>query len=40
MSFGASPIIAAIATINIIIVVGAVILVDHLYDVAEALGYT
>ena len=40
MQFGATPIIAAIATINIVITLIAIIVVERLFGAAEALGYT
>lgn len=40
MEFGASPVIAAVATINIFIIVGFVIIVEYIFDVSDALGYT
>lgn len=40
MQFGGSPIIAAVATINIVIVLAAIIITERLFGAAEALGYT
>jgi ABC-type spermidine/putrescine transport system permease subunit II len=40
MQFGASPAIAAVATINIIIVLGAVVAAEYIFDAADAIGYT
>lgn len=40
MQFGATPIIAAIATINILITLLAIMIVERLFGAAEALGYT
>ena len=40
MQFGGSPIIAAVATINIAIVLAAVVVTERLFGAAEALGYT
>jgi hypothetical protein len=40
MQFGGSPIIAAVATINISIVLAAIILTERLFGASEALGYT
>lgn len=40
MQFGASPSIAAVATINIFIVLAAVMIVERLFGAAEALGFT
>lgn len=40
MQFGASPVIAAVATINIFIVLFAIVLVERLFGAAEALGYS
>jgi ABC-type spermidine/putrescine transport system permease subunit II len=40
MRFGASPSIAAVATINIALVLVAVIVVERLFGAAEALGFT
>lgn len=40
MQYGASPSIAAVATINIIIVLIAVVFVERLFGAAEALGFT
>ena len=39
MQFGATPIIAAIATINIAITLFAIMVVERLFGAAEALGY-
>ncbi|MBP1986820.1 ABC transporter permease subunit [Halolamina salifodinae] len=39
MQFGATPIIAAIATINILITLIAIMVVERLFGAAEALGY-
>ena len=39
MQFGASPIIAAVATVNIVITLLAILLVERLFGAAEALGY-
>lgn len=40
MQFGASPVIAAVSTINIFIVLLAIIIVERLFGAAEALGYS
>jgi putative spermidine/putrescine transport system permease protein len=40
MQFGGSPIIAAVATINIVIVLAAIVITERLFGAAEALGYT
>ncbi|MDY6817561.1 MAG: ABC transporter permease [Halobacteriales archaeon] len=40
MQFGASPVIAAVSTVNIAIVLLAIIIVERLFGAAEALGYT
>lgn len=40
MQFGASPVIAAVATVNIFIVLFAIVLVERLFGAAEALGYS
>jgi putative spermidine/putrescine transport system permease protein len=40
MNFGASPIIAAVATINIFIVLAAIVVTERLFGAADALGYT
>jgi putative spermidine/putrescine transport system permease protein len=40
MRFGASPSIAAVATINIVLVLIAVVVVERLFGAAEALGFT
>jgi len=40
MQFGGSPIIAAVATINIVIVLAAIVTTERLFGAAEALGYT
>lgn len=40
MQFGASPVIAAVATINIAIVLLAIVVVERLFGAADALGYT
>jgi putative spermidine/putrescine transport system permease protein len=40
MQFGASPVIAAVATINIAIVLLAIVIAEQLTGAAEALGYT
>ncbi|SDY95923.1 ABC transporter permease subunit [Halopenitus persicus] len=40
MQYGASPSIAAVATINIIIVIVAVVLVERFFGAADALGFT
>lgn len=40
MQYGASPSIAAVATINIILVVIAVVIVERMFGAAEALGFT
>lgn len=40
MQFGASPVIAAVATINIFIVLLAIVLVERIFGAAEALGYS
>ena len=40
MQFGASPVIAAVATINIFIVLFAIVLVERLFGAADALGYS
>lgn len=39
MQFGATPIIAAIATVNIMITLAAIMIVERLFGAAEALGY-
>ncbi|AEN05991.1 ABC-type transporter, integral membrane subunit [halophilic archaeon DL31] len=39
MQFGASPVIAAVATINIFIVLLAIVVVERIFGAAEALGY-
>lgn len=40
MQFGASPVIAAVATVNIAITLFAIAVVERLFGTAEALGYT
>lgn len=40
MQFGASPVIAAVATINIFIVLLAIIITERIFGAAEALGYS
>ncbi|MFB6298752.1 MAG: ABC transporter permease [Halobacteriales archaeon] len=40
MTFGASPVIAAVSTVNIVIVLVAIIIVERYFGAAEALGYT
>lgn len=40
MQFGASPVIAAVATINIFIVLLAIVIVERLFGAADALGYS
>ncbi|KTG10146.1 hypothetical protein AUR64_11160 [Haloprofundus marisrubri] len=40
MQFGASPVIAAVATINIFIVLLAIVVVERFFGAAEALGYS
>ncbi|GAA0236318.1 ABC transporter permease [Haladaptatus pallidirubidus] len=40
MQFGASPVIAAVSTINIVIVLLAILIVERLVGAAEALGYS
>jgi len=40
MQFGASPVIAAVSTINIAVVLLAIVVVERLFGAAEALGYT
>lgn len=40
MQYGASPTIAAVATINIVIVTVAVVIVERYFGAAEALGFT
>ena len=40
MQFGGSPIIAAVATINIVIFLAAIVITERLFGAAEALGYT
>lgn len=40
MQFGASPVIAAVSTVNIVIVLVAILIVERLFGAAEALGYT
>ncbi len=40
MQFGASPVIAAVATINIAIVLLAIVIFELLFGVVDALGYT
>ena len=39
MQFGASPVLAAVSTVNIVITMLAVIVVERLFGAAEALGY-
>ena len=40
LNFGGSPVIAAVATVNIVIVLLAIVVVERLFGAAEALGYT
>jgi len=40
LNFGGSPVIAAVATVNIVIVLLAIVIVERLFGAAEALGYT